>query len=243
LADPLDVTVGDLLGVLRRQWLLALVWLLGSLAVVHAVSDYPPVYWTRAEVRFLPPQTSKNLNTLEFTTASVIATAGLVARSVTSASQSPATATTVLLHDRGVREGTSVVQPNSGGQWAANFEDPILDVQAVGATPEEADRLREDRVMAINAELDQLQADVAPKYRITTKTTPADPMVAARQGSPQRAVLVLAAVLGALGLWVLTMVDRAVASWRHRRRRQETSERGDSDPRSRQGQGVVAAPV
>ena len=122
-------------------------------------------------------------------------------------------------------------------------EDPILDVQAVGATAEEADRLRDGRVMAINAELDRLQADVAPQYRITTKTTPADPMVAARQGSPHRAVLVLAAVLGVLGLWVLTLVDRAVASWRHRRRRQEARGRNEDDAPSPRGQGVVAAPV
>jgi hypothetical protein len=213
------VTVGDLLGVLRRRWLLVPVWLLGSLLVVQAALQYPPVYWSRAEVRFLPPQTSKNPNSLEFTTSSVIATAGLVARSLTSASEVPATATTVLLHDRGIREGTSVVQPNSGGQWAANFEDPILDVQAVGATPEEVDQLRDDRVAAINAELERLQADVPLRYRITTTTTPADPMVQAKQGSRHRAALALAIVLGVLGLWGLVLIDRAAASFSRRRRR------------------------
>ena len=49
--------MGDLLSVLRRQWFLALVWLLGSLLTVQAALSYPPVYWSRVEVRFLPPQT------------------------------------------------------------------------------------------------------------------------------------------------------------------------------------------
>jgi hypothetical protein len=211
------VTVGDILDVLRRRWLIALLLLAGAVVALHAAAQYPPVYSSRVEVRFLPPQTSRNPNSLEFTTGGVIATAGLVARTLTAASEEPPSATTVLLHDRGIREGTSVVVPNSGGQWAANFEDPILDVQAVGASPEDVSALRDDRVAAIKAELARLQADVPTKLRITTATTPVDPMVEAKQGSPHRALLALTVLLGGLGLWLLAIVDRALTRARRRR--------------------------
>jgi hypothetical protein len=219
------VTVGDFLGVLRRRWFLALLWVVGSACIGHVAATYPPVYWTRAEVRLLPPQTARNPNQLEFTTGGVIATAGLVARAVSATAEEPATASTVLLHDRGVRRGTSVVVPNSGGQWSANFQDPILDVQAVAGSADEAVQLREEKVAEITAELQRMQRGVPRALQITTATTPAEPQVVVKQGSRTRALAVLAGVLGVLGAWLLVLADRAAVRLQARARARRARER------------------
>ena len=40
------------------------------------------------------------------------------------------------LVDQGVYDGAQIRQPNYGGQWSNNFTEPVLEVQASGASPD-----------------------------------------------------------------------------------------------------------
>lgn len=76
------------------------------------------VFWTRAEVIFLVPQNEYNPNALRAASESVVITAGAVAKSVLGPDEvTKYSSSDVTLVGTGVREGWSISQPDTGGQW------------------------------------------------------------------------------------------------------------------------------
>ena len=135
------MTVGDVLAACVRRWPVTLF----GLALVGVVLTFllraTGVYWTQADVVFLSPASDRFPNALRTTSQSLIAMAGVTEREVNRQSPAPATAAasaSVTIVDEGVRDGARIRLPNSGGQLANNFDRPVLDVQAVGPTPERA---------------------------------------------------------------------------------------------------------
>jgi hypothetical protein len=167
---------------------LGLALTLVAIIVVHAPRG---VYWTDTGVYFLAPVNDRHghVNTYAYTTDSVIATAGLVERLVQPNASSSGTGTQTTLLAQGVRHGSQVRLPNSGGQWTLNFDKPLLDVQVVGTTPEEVTRETARLLDRIQQTLDEVQEGVAPDSRMVLTRAPSEPQVRYSQGDPRRAMV------------------------------------------------------
>jgi hypothetical protein len=166
------------------------------------------VYWADVEVGFLPPASSVNPNILAISPSSLVITAGAVQKIVADSSIPRVTDATTSLASQGLRHGWSVTLPNTGGQWASNFTDPFLLVQAVGSSPDEVTATVTMLARRINDALLTLerQAHVDKYNMITTQMSPpSGPQLNYQGGSRKRAavatfVLGLGATVVVLGL-------------------------------------------
>ncbi|MCW2530014.1 MAG: hypothetical protein JWM76_4874 [Pseudonocardiales bacterium] len=203
---------------IRRAVPLIAVALIGVLATGVAgevAVKAPAVYWTQVQVIFLTPRSAVNPNGYQSGSQSVISTAGIVAIRVGSSSGSPSVVSdSVTLIGQGVRHGYGVRLPNEGGQWAYNFTQPQLDVQAVGSSPAEVTTTLNQTLKRINDEVTSIQADqhVATVNLITTKLSPPVPPMYEQHGSRTRA----AAATLLLGIGLTAAAINGIV---HRRRR------------------------
>jgi hypothetical protein len=94
--------------------------------------------------------------------------------------------------------------PNAGGQWADNFNRPVLDVQVVGPTRDAVKADLDALLAEIDAELARLQDDagVAPAFRVTTQHAPTSPVIQYVGAQATRAMAGVAIV----GLALTTLV-------------------------------------
>lgn len=217
----------EMLLMLRRRWYAAVAGAALTLGAVVLVTAHPGVYTTQANVLFLAPKTPARPNALESTTSSVIATAGLVERLVNSGVEPPATSSLVTLVGRGVRDGTSVELPNSGGQWAQNFDTPVLRLQVTGSSAESvAQRFAQlhERVSSTAARLQSARGAQAPSL-IGTRLSPAVPPMLYEAGHRKVAVLVTTALGGCLTLLLVYLIDALGPRLAARLRRRGTATR------------------
>lgn len=186
---------------------------IATLASVVYIAREPGLYYSRGSVIFQAPLSSQYPNRFISGSDSLTDTAGVVRDLVSKDAQNVAVVSDgVTLYSLDVKHGFSVVLPNSGGQWATNFDKPQLDVQVVGSTAEEVNQTMTIVVANINAALQALQDEAeAPQVdRITTRTDPPVFPVYFVQGSRTRAVgaafgvgmglTIAAAVIGRRGL-------------------------------------------
>jgi hypothetical protein len=203
------VTIWDLFVVAVQRWVVVLVC--GALTglLVFQVAHAKPVYLSQVRVVLLAPPSAR-LNALGATPQSLIDLAGVVGRKVNGADAGPQVVSGgVTIAGEGIRSGYSVNQPNQGGQWANNFEDPVLDVQAVDATAEGSRAQMAVALGKVEAALTAIQDEqgVAQADRVRTTLSPSTPQVVVKKGSNVRAVgasvaigvLVAGAVLAFLG--------------------------------------------
>ena len=183
------MTSREVIASLVRAWWIVAVGLCVTVAACVGIRAQAGSYWAQTNVYFLAPTDADNVNTLAFTTDGVIATAGLVAHEV-APSSGPVTNTDTSLVAEGVRDGHRVRLPSSGGQWAVNFDRPVLDVQVVADYP---DRVRSEMTRLLG-DIDRVLADlqdsdnVAPTARIRTNHAPATVQIRYAQGKPSRAM-------------------------------------------------------
>lgn len=185
------MTSVDVMTVLVRRWYLVLAGLALTAGAMFSIHSSPGVYSTQADVLFLAPRSAKNPNPIEDGSESLIATTGLVARIVSHGKADPPTASSgVTLLGQGIRQGYSVRLPNSGGQWANNFDRPVLDIQVTGPSSQWVRSTLDARIAQINRVLFDLQAadGVEPQSFITTSSTPELATVAHSNGQPKRAM-------------------------------------------------------
>jgi hypothetical protein len=203
------MTSRQVLGSLGRTWWLLLIGLCLTVGACLAIRGGAGSYWAQTTVYFLAPTDAQNANKLVFTTDSVIATAGLVAYEVDPVN-GPVTNTDTTLVAEGVRDGHRIRLPDSGGQWAANFDRPALDVQVVAPTAARVETETTRLIGAINRRLTKLQdADgVPPSGRITTTQTPVVIQVQHATGRPTRAVALCVLVGVTLTALTATAYDR-----------------------------------
>lgn len=223
------MTFWDLLIVALHRWLVTLLCAALTGVLVFWVMQADPVYLSRVRVVLLAPELAQQ-NALGTTSQSLIDLAGVVARKVQGAdSKAQVVSDGVTIVGEGVREGYSVTQPNNGGQWAYNFEDPALDVQAVAATPA-GSRAQMDKALAdISAALTEVQdqQSVAAANRVRTSLSPSTPQLLVQKGSNVRAIaasLVIGLLVGGTVLAILGPQRRV------RRRRGSRRSRGRAAP-------------
>lgn len=205
------MTGWDLLVTIRRRWWVALGGVLATALLGLHVLHAPGVYHQQVDVVFMWPQASKSANTFQYGTQSLINTAGIVGTVVgdTQAGTQPVSDTATLVGE-GITHGYSVRLPNSGGQWAYNFDRPMLNVETVGSTPAEVQQMTTAVVARINDELLALQRNeqVRPDLMVRTRLSPPTLNIIYSNGSRTRALA--ASLLLGVGLTVAVVlaVDR-----------------------------------
>ena len=201
-----------------RSWLILLVGLLISGVLGVQLAHRPGVYWSQVTMVLVAPKSAANPNGLSVSSESLISTAGVLAKMVGSAPREPAVVSdSVTLVGEGVRHGYGVRLPNSGGQFATNFDRAALDVQAAGTTVAEVGATISRVLGEIRADLDRLQRDagVAAVNLIRLQQSPPTLPIYYQTGSKTRA-LATTLVLGAgLSGWLAWLVRRR-ASGRQR---------------------------
>lgn len=204
------MTAWDLFVIAVQRWAVTLVCCALAVLLIFGVAHARPVYFAQVHVVLLPPELPRT-NGLGTTSASLIDLAGVVARKVQGADpQSLPVSDSVTLYDQGVYSGYSVVQPNLGGQWAYNLEDPELHVQAVDATPQSAENQLQTALAAVRESLNDIQDQqhVAAADRVRVSLSPEVPRISEQKGSTVRAVGVSVIVAGLLIASLLTALPR-----------------------------------
>lgn len=191
------MTAWDLIAAAGRRWYVVLVGLLLTAGLVYHLDKAPGVYATQTNVLFLAPLTPNSPNTISSPTSGVISTAGLVERIVNKGIEKSPTSGSVSLTGQGVDNGYSIELPNSGGQWASNFNRPVLQVQVTGPSAAEVRDELTNLVAQIRDTARVLQAGsgVGRSMLITTQISPADPAIGYQQGH-RRMGLIAAVLLG-----------------------------------------------
>lgn len=192
-----------------QVWVVAIVGVLVTCAAALHFAQTAPVYWSRSQVVFIAPKSTVNPNGLQITPSGLIAAAGVVARVVDPRGGETRTASDdVTLAGEGVRHGFSVVLPNSGGQWANNYSQGALDVQAVGSSAEETQATVDHVLSEIQASLAHIQdtSRVAQINRIRIQLSPPVAPIYRQTGSRSRALLATMA----LGFLLSVAACRAV---------------------------------
>jgi hypothetical protein len=208
------VTLWEVFAALRRRWVVAVVGLLVTISAGLYVKQVPGVYHQQVDVVFMWPAVPENQseNTFQYGTASLIKTAGVIARVVSDRSAgAQTTSDTATLVGQGVTHGYSVRLPNSGGQWAYDFEHPLLSVESVGTSPAEVRATTAAAVARINAELARIQREegVAPGLMVRTRLSPPTPVMSYGTGSRVRALAVSQLLGFGLTVTLVVGVDRA----------------------------------
>ncbi|MBA8792693.1 hypothetical protein FHX74_000287 [Friedmanniella endophytica] len=189
-----------------RHLMIAAALLAVTLATCGVVITRPGVYWARSSVLLIAPAVQSRPNNLQDGSGSLVSLAGIVERQMSGRStQYNPNGPDVTIVDRGITNGITVRVPNFGGQWATNFSQPVLDVEASGPTPE----IVQQRMVRTFAEIEakvrdnQQQLGVDASQMITTSISPRQLQVRFSDGSRGRAAGTVLLIGGALSVAAL----------------------------------------
>jgi hypothetical protein len=227
------MTSGALLRILARRWYMLLVGILVIAGAFVTMQRAGGAYTTQVSVIFVAPG-NKGVGELKpGDLETLVDFAAVVEREYHHGTPTERLAENASLFGSGVDQGSQVLLPNSGTQWATSFARPALTVRVVGPSAGWVGaRLQSilTRIDTIAAER-QAAAGVAPKSLITTERTP----LAARidhidstLGTQLRALVALTIVGLGLSASAAVALDRALA-----RLRREPSTATTTWPRAR----------
>lgn len=141
------------------------------LPVLVAAHEGTGVYYSKTDVRFLPPMPIQG-NVFQADPLQVVPFASIVVHQFNADDhdESPRS-TSAPLYGSGVRKGHIVYLPNSGSQWQASYSRAAITVEVVGESAEDVTAERDRIVKRISAlaEATQLERDIGPPLRITTE--------------------------------------------------------------------------
>jgi hypothetical protein len=217
------------LGLIRRQVVVVAVGLALTCFALVLVTRVSGVYYAQTNVRLMLQRGNWWENPIQNDSQTLISTAGLLQRTVTIGHAAQPVSDNTTLFGIGVRHGDSVRIPNTGGQWAYNFEHPVLSVEAVGSTPEEALSRMTTVLDKIDNTLVQMQNQykIPRNQQIITSFSPRVPQVRQVSGSPVRAkaiTVLLGTFLTVLGAGLFDLYRSS------RRRRAEEREPEPEQP-------------
>lgn len=214
------------LAALRRRWYVVGAGLAATATLALHVHTQPGTYWAQTDLVFLQPQSARYPNSIEETSNSVIATAGLVAATIEGADARPTTASSgTTLAGEGIKQGYAIRLPDSGGQWAHNFARPILDIQIIDPDRARVTRTQDQLIARVTDVLSQLQAaDGVPRHdRITVSPAPGSVQIYHLRGQPLRATAAASAVGLICTVVGTVLLDELLLRRRRRRRRRSLS--------------------
>jgi hypothetical protein len=208
------MTLRGFTGAIGRHRLLVVAVLVLFAPFYALVAFGPPTYYAKVDVFVLGPPTESQPNVLGSTRTSIIATAGVLERSLEGRSATRVVSGDVSLLDQGIRSGTSVTIPNTGGQWANNFEQPVLVVEAVDADPAAVQERVDATTDEIRTVLERIQVESgAPTSTwLTTEVSPRTPIIVAADGHHLRALAYLTALAGGVVIAAVVLAETRAAS-------------------------------
>lgn len=203
----------------RGPWALFTIFLL--FPAVFAVAQVQGVYYSRADVLFLPPSALFEGNLLQADPAQTLSFAAVVDRRINAEQPSTAPRTTSApLYGTGARNSHSIYIPSSGGQWQLSFSRPVITVEVVADSSEKAAATLQNLVHRISELTSLLQGEkgIPDAAQITTELSPAVPSVTyveVRKSQAMLAVLLVGIGL-AVGAASMTRRLKEVRPVRHR---------------------------
>lgn len=210
------MTLWDVLRSLSRWWLAVLLGMVATAVAGLFVIREPGVYFTRTQVVFLAPATWYR-NVLAATPESVVVTASVVAKRVVGPDIAIkyGSLDATIIGTTPKREGVWIRAEDQGGQWAPDFDKPIIVVDIVAPSVERVRELQHEAIQSIQYELDRIQRELQPSGRdlITMEVAPSTTGISNVRGNRVRA-LGMTGLLGAL----MTLAIVAVLESRHRMR-------------------------
>ena len=220
------MTLPQVLRALGRQWIVLLVGFALTGFAVHQISRPRDVYWTQTTVRFVPSseEPGGGGNTLISSSSSLVAFTGLVLADLNLSPGVTVSDSRLNILDIGNYDGVWVRLPDTGGQWAHDYGDAVLDVQVSGSDPEavrrRTARVLEDIRVATAERLGGQQG--AP---VLIRPVPPTPVVAEAHAARRVALLATFALGAAATFGVALGADRA-RQWVARRRRPDAPDPG-----------------
>ena len=214
------MTVIALLTAARRAWFIVLAGVVCTVLALGFVARTTGVYWAQVDVVFLGPISDTRPNPLGYSSQRLVDVASVVQRDVTGTTdQTQVVSSAVYLIDTGVRKGSWIRLPNSGGQWITSYDRPVLDVQVVDSSPQAVLARMQVLLRQIDGDLQRRQGDagVAEDNRVTTSVSPPpDVEVHYSEGPVKRALLVTLLAGGGLTLAAADWWDRRFSGARGR---------------------------
>lgn len=205
------MTSRDLLRLVFRRWYLMVLGAALSLALLSVVWKQPGVYWTQFDVVVLEPTSRLNPNSIEDPRFSMAPMAGVMVTEVNGDRRVPVLASPdTTLYGEGLREGTRVRVPNTGSQWLPMYSQPRIDVQVVSRDPAQVERRAQEATARLRAALDRRQDElgVTPRVRMSTISSPRDPIIAHVTGNRSRAALGTALLGATLTTGAVYLLER-----------------------------------
>lgn len=214
----------------RKWWVLMLALALGGVGAVQ-VRTAPEVYWATTKLVLAAPAAPESRG-LAPTSSSLLAFAGLLEVAVNEGKSIPRPASAdVTLVDQGIYDYARVRVPNSGGQWANNFTEPALIVEASGPSEDVVRQRINTLIGRVEAQLASFQeeAGVPPVERVTLLAYP-PPTIQHSGGRRSMAIVVLGALVLAGGCSLVVCLDHL---WPRRVRGQSASPSGSGRSKAR----------
>lgn len=213
------MTSGALLRILARRWYVLLVGILVIAGAFVTMQRAGGAYTTQVSVIFVAPG-NKGVGEIKAADLETLVDfAAVVEREYHDGKPTERLAENASLFGSGVAQGSQVLLPNSGTQWASSFARPALSVKVVGPSVGWVNA----RLQGILTRIDtiaterQTAAGVAQENLITTERTP----IAARidhvdstLGTQARALVALTIVGLGLSASAAVALDRALARQR-----------------------------
>lgn len=166
---------------LARRWFVLLIGLALTAGWAASAMQVTGVYTARTTITLLPPVGwAVGGNTLTDSAATLVGFARIVEETI---ADSPTgqlfSSADTPLYGAGVREGERVYVPNQGGQWAPNFNRPVLIIDVVGPTAENVVERVDALTDEIAAIIEQRQDEfgVFDDQRIEWQAAPQSPEV------------------------------------------------------------------
>jgi len=202
-----SVALWQLVQAIRRHAVIVVVCVAATLAALLIMQSRPGLYQAQTDIVLLAPDSSAGGNPFWGRDYSLIAVAGLLTKIVNQDSgEAQTVSSSVTLAGQGETDGYAVRLPNRGGQWGNDYDRPILDVQAVGRTPDEAQENLNTAVTALETALTRLQDGAnVPTDRRMTLYFEETPEPSYGQGRPSRA-LAATIILGLGGMVAAVLV-------------------------------------
>lgn len=220
------MTARGLLAVCLRRWVVVVLGVSVSVALVGLLAKPERVYWTRvtATVVTAPSDSASPTGgegpSLLNQPAEALSMATLLAVRVNGGiNQRRSASPDATLYGEGYRQAVSARVRNTGGQWTSSVSDPVIDVEVVDLTPERVRTTMIAQTDMLAAELGQLQEDlrVPQAQRMILDLSPTAPRVEVITSSQTRAWFAASAFGLGVTLSFTYFLDRALTRRRSRK--------------------------